>query len=178
MELEPLAVEYLHSDQPEFLFLRFLYKYYTTFSWWVYWRVSWYRLIHMNDRWSIRIIMHLWKWMHLMFWVRPFIIGSFLFNFILFVFRLIVTVLAIIYWLLFLILTCFWYFLLFGAFFLVSLGLRITVEIWLVVLLNKGYWSFRLLVFYRFLWNYWILFLLGLYISWFLKDIVILEWKK
>lgn len=132
----------------------------------------------MNDRWSIRIIMHLWKWMHLMFWVRPFIIGSFLFNFILFVFRLIVTVLAIIYWLLFLILTCFWYLLLFGAFFLVSLGLRITVEIWLVVLLNKGYWSFRLLVFYRFLWNYWILFLLGLYISWFLKDIVILEWKK
>lgn len=126
MESALSKVEYLHLDRPECLSLHSLYKYWFTFHRWRLDRISCYRLIHMYNRWSIRIMMHLRKGVHLMFG-RSLVIGPFLVILIVLDIKIVVAIFSIIYLLLLFRLACFRYFLFFGTFFILSLGLRVSI---------------------------------------------------
>lgn len=133
---------YHHLDQLEYLFLHFLYNYMFTFRRWGHYGVSCYGLVHMNNWRSIRKMMYRREGMHLKFWIRSFVVRSFLIILIFFVVDIIITVFPIIYLLLLFALTSFGYFLLFSTSFIMCLSFRISIIKRMVILLIQYYWSY------------------------------------
>lgn len=133
---------YHHLDQLEYLFLHFLYNYMFTFRRWGHYGVSCYWRIHMNNWRSIRKMMYRREGMHLKFWIRSFVVRSFLIVLIFFVVDIIITVFPIIYLLLLFALTSFGYFLLFCTSFIMCLSFRISIIKRMVILLIQCYWSY------------------------------------